>query len=290
MRNALLFSSALFPDDILATAEQDILKHENAPSAQGPGLGTFQHSGRKQQQYHYKPYDKKDSRQANLCSVLILKLGDSFPARVEDTIMDGEVEIPLISLNPPVQNSINDNYYTKDPPVQKPLEYQISNSKTQIVDLNVAFAAPYVTGQSQKKDVRLLQHQKVIKCVKPVCCISHCLCIQPVENVQHVVRNPPVGGCLQKFLQVWLSQGSNPRVLSILKEGYSLPFKVRPPLSRSPVIVTGYTDPVRNKHLIESLIAFIQKQAVEKVVVSTSLAFYSSYFWCQSQTTSGGQS
>ena len=45
--NALLFSSALFPDDILATAEQDILKHENVPSAQGPGPGTFQHSGRK---------------------------------------------------------------------------------------------------------------------------------------------------------------------------------------------------------------------------------------------------
>ena len=70
LRNAPLFSSALFPDDTLATAEQDILKHENAPSAQGPGPGTFQHSGRKQQHYRYKPYDKKDSRQAPLlCSV-----------------------------------------------------------------------------------------------------------------------------------------------------------------------------------------------------------------------------
>ena len=68
LRNAPLFSSALFPDDILATAEQDILKHENAPSAQGPGPGTYQHSGRKQQNYRYKPYDKKDSRQANYSS------------------------------------------------------------------------------------------------------------------------------------------------------------------------------------------------------------------------------
>ena len=68
LRNAPLFSSALFPDDISATAEQDILKHENAPSAQGPGPGKFQHSGRKQQQYRYKPYDKKDSRQANYSS------------------------------------------------------------------------------------------------------------------------------------------------------------------------------------------------------------------------------
>ena len=47
LRNAPLFSSALFPDDILATAEQDISKHETAPGAQGPSPGTTQHSGRK---------------------------------------------------------------------------------------------------------------------------------------------------------------------------------------------------------------------------------------------------
>ena len=58
LRNASLFSSALFPDDILATAEQDLIKHENTPGAQGPGPGTYQHSGNKHQ-YRYKPYDKK---------------------------------------------------------------------------------------------------------------------------------------------------------------------------------------------------------------------------------------
>ena len=60
--------------------------------------------------------------------------------------------------------------------------------------------------------------------------------------------------------------------MSILKEGYSLPFKVRPPLSRSPVIVSGYANPVRNKHLKESL------QVIEKVVVPSSLAFYNRLF------------
>ena len=159
----------------------------------------------------------------------LLKLGDSFPAKVEDVILDGEVEIPLISLNPPMHNNINDNYCTIDPPVTKPLEDQVSKQRTQIVNLNVAFPAPYVTGQSQKKDVSSHQPQKVIKCVNPVCCVNHCLCVQNVGSVQHVVKNPPVGGRLQKFWQVWLSQGSNPRVVSILKEGYCLPFKVRPP-------------------------------------------------------------
>ena len=68
LRNVPLFSSALFPDDILATAEQDIITHENAPGAQGPSPGTFQHSGKKQQHYRYKPYDKNHSRQASYSS------------------------------------------------------------------------------------------------------------------------------------------------------------------------------------------------------------------------------
>ena len=64
LRNAPLFSSSLFPDDILATAKQDIAKFESAPSAQGPGPGTGQHSGRKHQSYRYKLYEKKDNRQS----------------------------------------------------------------------------------------------------------------------------------------------------------------------------------------------------------------------------------
>ena len=62
LRNAPLFSSSLFPDDILATAEQDIAKFEATPSAQGPGPGTGQHFGKKHQSYRYRPYDKKDSQ------------------------------------------------------------------------------------------------------------------------------------------------------------------------------------------------------------------------------------
>ena len=66
LRNAPLFSSGLFPDDILATAEQDIITHENTPGAQGPGPGMFQQSGRKNQ-YRYKPYNK-DSGQSGYSS------------------------------------------------------------------------------------------------------------------------------------------------------------------------------------------------------------------------------
>ena len=50
------------------------------------------------------------------------------------------------------------------------------------------------------------------------------------------------------------------------------------PLSRSPVIVSGYANPVRNVQLKEALQALIQKQALAKVVVPTSLAFYNRLF------------
>ena len=74
------------------------------------------------------------------------------------------------------------------------------------------------------------------------------------------------------------SLGSNPRVVSILKEGYNLPFKMRPPLTRSPLIVSGYGNPRRNKYLKEALQSLITKQAVEKVVVRASVAFYNRLF------------
>ena len=50
------------------------------------------------------------------------------------------------------------------------------------------------------------------------------------------------------------------------------------PLSRSPVIISHYADPVKSKNLKDSLQALIQKQVVEKVLVTSSLAFYNRLF------------
>ena len=80
------------------------------------------------------------------------------------------------------------------------------------------------------------------------------------------------------FWQVWHSLGANPRVVSILQEGYNLHFKEKPPLTRSPVIISGYANPVKSKHIKDSLQALIQKQAVEKVTTPSSLAFYNRLF------------
>ena len=205
-------------------------------------------------------------------------LGDSFLTRVGVEVVGVEVTTPRFSLSPPTRSNSNDNYCIEAPQEKDFVEYQKLRDLTQSVNLNVVCHVPCATGPSQRKDISPFQLQKRIKSVKPVCCVDHCLCVQHVNSVPLVVKNPPVGGRLQLFWQVWLSLGSNPRVVSILKEGYSLPFKIRPPLSRSPVIISHYLDPVKNKHLKESLQALILKQAVEKVIVPSSLAFYNRLF------------
>ena len=79
LRNAPLFTYGLFPDDVLAVAEQDIQKYESNKSATGPGPGTYQHS--KKGQYRYQPYDKKDSRQSGFSSSQAQQLWRQFSGR-----------------------------------------------------------------------------------------------------------------------------------------------------------------------------------------------------------------
>ena len=72
--------------------------------------------------------------------------------------------------------------------------------------------------------------------------------------------------------------GANPGVLSVLRKGYTLPFKQRPFLTRSPLVHSGYANPVKNRFLKEALLNLMDKLVVEKVVVKSSLAFYNRLF------------
>ena len=111
--------------------------------------------------------------------------------------------------------------------------------------------------------------QKCFFCLSLSFCPS---CTKCVLNVPSVAESPPVGGRLQSFSETWLSLGSNPRVVSILKDGYNLPFKMRPPLTRSPMIVSGYANPHRNKYFKEALQSLITKQAVHSSQTKQQMA------------------
>ena len=163
-----------------------------------------------------------------------------------------------------------------------PISYvqTVQHSKNVASCLDVVIHAPSVctTGPSQKKDLSPDCGLHPIKLVKGVSIVNHCLFAPGVESVPSVVETLPVGGRLQLFWRTWTSWGSSPRVVSILKEGSALPFKIKPPLTRSPMIVSSYANPLRDFHLQEPLHSLLQKLVVEKVRVRSSLAFYNRLF------------
>ena len=145
---------------------------------------------------------------------------------------------------------------------------------------SVVFHAPsiHLRGPPQKKGVSPVPCQSKIKHVKGVCCVNPCLSVPSVPHVPNAVSKQDVGGRLQKFWQVWQNMGANSWVVSILKEGYTLPFKQRPCLTRFPLVQSGYASPTKNMYLKEALLSLMNKLVVEKVVVRSSLVFYKRLF------------
>ena len=68
------------------------------------------------------------------------------------------------------------------------------------------------------------------------------------------------------------------KVVTILREGYTLPFRFRPNLTRSPTVISKYANPQRQSHLLEALYQLVNKNAVELVANQNSLGFYNRLF------------
>ena len=108
-------------------------------------------------------------------------------------------------------------------------------------------------------------------------------CVRPVTNVKNVASNLPVGARLQSFWQTWLDLGAGPKVVQILREGYTLPFRIRPNLKRSPTLISCYGNPHRNLSLLQALHQLIDKNAVELVVNQKSRVFQPTFLGAQTQ-------
>ena len=85
-------------------------------------------------------------------------------------------------------------------------------------------------------------------------------CVKPVTNVKNVASNLPVGARLQNYWQTWVDLGAGLKVVQILKEGYTLPFRIRPKLTRSSTVISWYVNPHRNLYLLEALHQLIEKK------------------------------
>ena len=237
----------------------------------------------------------------------INSLGDS---SVE--VVPGDVEgdrVPtLVSPNRSHTSHINDNYCVGPTPILvKSVQFDLNFQKTVFsktlnpVSLWTAYSdvcclvvshVPIVLshGPPQKNGVSPGQCLSKIKHVKGVSCVSPCLSAPTAPNASNAVAGQSVGGRLQKFCHIWQKMGANPRVVSVLRDGYTLPFKQRPLLTRSPLVLSGCANPTKSLFLKEALLNLIEKLVVEKVVVRSSLAFYNRLFLVPKPNRNGGQS
>ena len=76
--------------------------------------------------------------------------------------------------------------------------------------------------------------------MKDVSCVAQLSFAKPVTNVPTVALDLPVGARLHDFWETWEALGAGPKVVKILKEGYTLPFQTQPNLTRSPTIIGCY--------------------------------------------------
>ena len=100
-------------------------------------------------------------------------------------------------------------------------------------------------------------------------------------NIQDQVlkqSNTAVGSRLKLILQAWKTLGSHGSILNLIAEGYKLPFRECPTLSRTPSIASGYNDFNKWSALSTSIQDLLRKGAVDTVQKPDSLGFNNRLF------------
>ena len=186
---------------------------------------------------------------------------------------------------PRVSSSTNDNQCV----IQlKPLLLTGSSTKKTMntllnAKLDVVNSVHTAPRHSQKNEISpgaavCYSKRNKLKSVKSVSCVILLSYVNTVINAPNVVTNLPVGARLQNIWKKWLDLGASPKVVQILKEGYTLPFRIRPNLSRIPTVISCYGNPHRNLKLLEALHQLMDKNAIELVHKQTSLGFFKGLF------------
>ena len=156
------------------------------------------------------------------------------------------------------QETVN---YVQLPETRSLKTMNIQTSKTSLVNCFVVNPVLFAKGHSQKKDITPVIvncHKTELKYVKDVSCVDQLSFVRPVTNVPTDAIDLPVGARLQQFWQTWIDLGAGPKVSRILKQGYILPFQIRPNLTRSPTVIS-YANPHRNLYLFEALHQLMNK-------------------------------
>ena len=201
---------------------------------------------------------------------------------------EGRINTSTLHDQPRASSRINDNYCVTKLQAQllagRPLPTETidicSSLNVKPLVVSNVHTAP---GHSQKKELSPGSagcHCKkyTLKCVKSVSCVTQLSCVPPVTNVKNAASNLTVRARLQNFWQTWLNLGAGPKIVQILKEGYTLPFQTRLNLTRSPTVISCNVNPHRNLYLLVALHQLIDKNAVELVQNQKSLGFFNRLF------------
>ena len=111
--------------------------------------------------------------------------------------------------------------------------------------------------------------------VKTPCVQSHIVFIQ--DQVQKKT-NLTVGSRLKTFLPAWKNLGAHRSIQNLIAEGYKLPFREHPKLSRIPCITSGFADFNKQSALSTAIQDLLLKGAINIVQKPDSLGFYSRLF------------
>ena len=107
------------------------------------------------------------------------------------------------------------------------------------------------------------------------CFFCHSIALCPIcDKCPSCCKKSACRGQTSNFWQTWLERGAGPKIVQILREGYTLPFRIRPNLTRSPTVISRYVNPHRNSYLLEALHQLMDKNAIELVHNQTSLGFF----------------
>ena len=135
----------------------------------------------------------------------------------------------------------------------------------------------WVATKERHKSQLLSQLHRNKICERCFLCRSLELC-KSCHKFPTVDIDPPVGARLHLFWEKWEALGSSPKVVTALREGYTLPLRFRPNLTRSPTVISYYVNPQNHSHLLEALYQLVKKNAVEPVANQISLGFYNRLF------------
>ena len=257
LRTAPVHLPSLFPDNLLIKAEDEISRSEERHSSGSSHMkpGRFHpyasSSGRSTSYRTGSPLHRPGSKLEDRKVVVKPQTSPRSRPRVQRRINDNYCVLSVAGVKDSVHVSGKKEALNPSPVTSK--------SKTVFLHVNSCVANVHsVTGLPQKKGVNpnYCHSYTEIKYVKDVSCVGHLSSANIVTNVPTVAINPPVGARLHQSWEKWEALGSSSKVVTALREGYTLPVQFRPNLTRSPTVISHYVNPQRQSHLLEALYIF----------------------------------